>query len=103
MPSTVDNRIHKRSNEASVENVTKKPINRYIGNCSSCKNWSRCTIYNWPEKEKSALIGTCSVLENSVTYYDDVDVAQEKIEKGKIGAHNLYTHENFGCIHYETL
>lgn len=73
-----------------------------IKHCSTCKNWSRFSIFNGPNNDKPTSIGACKILENSVNYFDGIEVAEKKIEDGKIGAENLYTHENFGCIHYET-
>jgi hypothetical protein len=68
--------------------------------CSLCKYWQREKIYNWPDKDKDASIGQCSELNNDLQYWDNEVEAQNKIENGKIGCENLYTHENFGCIHH---
>ena len=68
---------------------------------STCKNWSRFSIDDWPNEDKPSNIGACSVLENDVNYYDSIETAQEKVKDGKIGGQNLFTHENFGCIHHE--
>ena len=77
--------------------------NAVIGRCFSCKHWSRYSIYDWPNQDKPANLGSCSVLENDVNYWDGIDVAQEKVKDGLIGGENLYTHENFGCVHYNGL
>lgn len=88
------------SNEAQTPASCQTVV---IGRCSSCKNWSRYSIYDWPNEDKKSNIGVCSALENEVQYWDGIDVAQEKVKDGKIGCENLYTHENFGCIHYNGL
>lgn len=59
--------------------------------CISCKYWSLM----------HGGIGVCSALENNLNYWDSMIEANTKIEDGKIGADNLYTHKNFGCIHYD--
>lgn len=71
-----------------------------MNNCSSCKFWIREKLRNYPEPDTEANIGTCSMLENDLQYWDANDVAQEKIQNGRIGCTNLYTHKNFGCIHF---
>lgn len=87
------------------DNTENKALNKtdVIGRCSSCNNWSRYSISDWPNEDKKSNIGSCSALENDVQYWDGIDVAQEKVKDGKIGCENLYTHESFGCIHYNGL
>lgn len=70
--------------------------------CLDCKHWRRCIVNDWPNSDKALNIGECfHVNSHAVNYYDDSEIASEKIEEGKIGCDNLYTHENFGCIHYD--
>ncbi|MDC1285236.1 hypothetical protein N8Z33_00955 [Flavobacteriaceae bacterium] len=69
--------------------------------CSNCEFWNREKIYNYPEKDIDAKIGQCSKLDSDeFNYWDSNDVANDKIKDGKIGCENLYTNENFGCIHF---
>ncbi len=71
--------------------------------CSLCKYWSRSKLYKASEQGELSSVGMCSLLDgydNDSYYYDDPEVAQEKVKPGKIGCENLYTHEDFGCIHF---
>jgi hypothetical protein len=81
----------------------KEQLNAIIHRCSSCKNWTRYSIYNWPDQDKQSKLGSCSVLENDVRYFDTIDELTEKVKDGCIGGENLCTHENFGCIHYKNI
>lgn len=86
----------------STNNTGTPQVNEHTvsGRCISCQHWSRSSIYDWPNEDKKSNIGICSKLEDTINYWDGVDVAETKIEDGMIGAVNLYTHQNFGCIHY---
>jgi hypothetical protein len=74
-------------------------------NCKNCKHWTRS--HNWyvddnlENKEVALKIGECEQVINGVGYWYSADKCAEIIQEGKIGADNLYTHENFGCIHFE--
>lgn len=70
--------------------------------CRDCKFWQRNSVYSWPEPDKPGKNGQCTQLENSLEYWDDSEKAEEIIEDTKIGCTNLYTNENFGCIHFES-
>lgn len=39
---------------------------------STCKNWSRFSVDDWPNKDNPSNIGACFVLENDVNYYDSI-------------------------------
>jgi hypothetical protein len=66
-----------------------------VNKCLNCIYWSR---YSWDDKPLK--IGVCTFLENDLNYWEGPEVAHQKIVDGKIGADNLYTHESFGCIHF---
>ena len=67
------------------------------GRCISCKYWLREFDFNSGRKTK---LGRCSFLENEVRYWEMVDDVEKLVEEAKIGCQNLYTHEQFGCIHH---
>lgn len=83
--------------QAKIEILEAKIKNN---KCKNCKKWSRFKSY--PENNDLS-IGSCAELENDVQYYDSIENAQEKIKDGKIGADNLFTNENFGCIHFDSV
>lgn len=68
--------------------------------CKNCSNWNRELAYNWPNEDRPLKIGQCNALESEVNYWDSNDVVNDKVSDGKIGCENLYTNENFGCIHF---
>ena len=64
--------------------------------CKNCEYWSRETITN-----TESTIGQCSKLGyNGVNYWDSNDIVNEKTKVDGIGCENLYTGEDFGCIHF---
>ena len=70
--------------------------------CHSCAHWSREKISDWPNRDVPGRVGTCAVNGGQMNYWDSADEAQEKILDGYLGGENVYTHENFGCIHFKT-
>ncbi len=92
-------------NKENLSNEDETPLIKgvVIGRCISCINWSRYTISDLYVKDVDSNLGSCSILHNDVDYWDGIEVAQEKVKEGCIGCDNLYTHENFGCIHYDGL
>ena len=68
--------------------------------CKNCSNWNRESAYDWPNKDRPLKIGQCKIMESDVNYLDSNDVVNDKVSDGKIGCENLYTNENFGCIHF---
>lgn len=81
-------------------------MNDHLSRCSSCKYWSRFTYDQFEDDDGSIAIevdlniGACSKLDNDLNYFEDIYIAQSKIKDSMIGCENLYTHENFGCIHH---
>ena len=68
--------------------------------CGSCKHWTRGEIYDSESGEtRAAAMGECAV-SKMIAYWDDTETAQDKIQDSFFGGCNLYTHENFGCIHF---
>ena len=64
--------------------------------CKTCKHWE-CQM----PKIKSE-VGLCRKLENIYfSYYDGLKVAIKEMEKGQILCDNLFTHKDFGCIHFK--
>ena len=65
--------------------------------CKNCKHWER-------QKPKiKCEIGLCRELGNYFNYYDGLKEAIKQMEKGKILCENLFTHKDFGCIHFEKI
>jgi hypothetical protein len=75
--------------------------NNIQGRCSTCKHWKRGVMFTAFETDKPANVGTCSKVENNLCYYSLTEDAHTLIKDGMMDGDNVFTHENFGCIHYE--
>lgn len=69
--------------------------------CGDCKYWHRAIIKNWPSPDVESKNGECEKTNTNIDYWHDIAYIEEILNNSEIGGINIYTNENFGCIHFD--